>query len=30
MKHRSPAAVLLLPFVTFGIYAWVWQVKSNT
>jgi len=29
MKHRSPAAPLLLPFVTFGIYSLVWQVKTK-
>lgn len=29
MKHRSPAAPLLLPVVTFGIYALVWFVKSK-
>lgn len=30
MKNRSPAAVLLLPFVTFGIYSWYWAVKTKT
>ena len=29
MKHRSPAAPLLLPFVTFGIYSLVWIVKTK-
>ncbi len=29
MKKRSPVAVLLLPFVTFGIYSIVWQVKTK-
>jgi hypothetical protein len=29
MKKRSPAAVLLLPFVTFGIYSWYWSVKTK-
>ncbi|MBG0738548.1 DUF4234 domain-containing protein [Paeniglutamicibacter antarcticus] len=29
MKHRSPAAPLLLPIITFGIYAIVWQVKTK-
>lgn len=29
MKKRSPAAVLLLPFVTFGIYSWYWAVKTK-
>jgi hypothetical protein len=29
MKKRSPAAVLLLPLVTFGIYALYWQVKTK-
>ncbi len=29
MKHRSPIAVLLLPLVTFGVYALVWQVKTK-
>lgn len=29
MKHRSPAAPLLLPFVTFGIYSLVWYVKTK-
>ncbi|MEO7364175.1 MAG: DUF4234 domain-containing protein [Candidatus Saccharimonadales bacterium] len=29
MKHRSPAAVFFLPFVTFGIYSLVWQVKTK-
>jgi len=29
MKRRSPAAPLLLPFVTFGIYTLVWFVKTK-
>ncbi len=29
MKHRSPAAVLLLPIITFGIYSLVWIVKTK-
>ncbi|MHA6695287.1 DUF4234 domain-containing protein [Homoserinimonas sp. A520] len=29
MKRRSPAAPLLLPFVTFGIYSIVWYVKTK-
>ncbi|MBP7017990.1 DUF4234 domain-containing protein [Candidatus Saccharibacteria bacterium] len=29
MKKRSLAAVILLPFVTFGIYALVWFVKTK-
>ena len=29
MKKRSIAAVVLLPFVTFGIYALVWFVKTK-
>jgi hypothetical protein len=29
MKHRSIAAPLLLPLVTFGIYALVWHVKTK-
>lgn len=29
MKHRSPIAVFLLPFVTFGIYAIYWEVKTK-
>ena len=29
MKRRSPAAPLLLPFVTFGIYNLVWFVKTK-
>lgn len=29
MKNRSPIAVFLLPFVTFGIYGLVWQVKTK-
>jgi hypothetical protein len=27
MKRRSPAAPLLLPFITLGIYTLVWHVK---
>lgn len=29
MKYRSIAAPLLLPLVTFGIYALVWNVKTK-
>jgi hypothetical protein len=29
MKNRSPIAVFFLPFVTFGIYGLVWQVKTK-
>lgn len=29
MKNRSPIAVFLLIFVTFGIYGLVWQVKTK-
>ena len=29
MKKRNPVAVLFLPFVTFGIYGLVWQVKTK-
>ena len=29
MKRRSPAAPLLLPAVTFGIYTLVWFVKTK-
>nr|WP_165788178.1 DUF4234 domain-containing protein [Arthrobacter glacialis] len=29
MKRRSPAAPLLLPLVTFGIYTLVWHVKTK-
>lgn len=29
MKHRSPIAVFFLPFVTFGIYGLVWEVKTK-
>lgn len=29
MKLRSPAAPLLLPAVTFGIYSLVWYVKTK-
>lgn len=29
MQKRSVVAVLLLPFVTFGIYALVWLVKTK-
>lgn len=29
MKKRSPIAVLLLPFITLGIYSIVWQVKTK-
>ena len=27
VQQRSPIAVALLPFVTFGIYSWYWYVK---
>jgi len=29
MKQRSPIAVFLLPFITFGIYSLVWLVKTK-
>jgi hypothetical protein len=29
MKHRSPVAVLLLPFITLGIYSLYWQVSTK-
>lgn len=29
MKNRHPLAVLLLPFVTFGIYSWYWLVSTK-
>ena len=29
MKHRSPVAVLLLPFITLGIYSIYWQVATK-
>jgi len=29
MKKRSPVAVLLLPFVTFGIYSIYWSVATK-
>lgn len=29
MKNRSPAAVLILSLVTFGIYAVYWEVKTK-
>ncbi|GAA3581315.1 hypothetical protein GCM10022198_00550 [Klugiella xanthotipulae] len=29
MKRRSPAAPLLLPLITFGIYTLVWFVKTK-
>jgi len=29
MKQRSPIAVALLPFVTFGIYSIYWMVKTK-
>jgi hypothetical protein len=29
MKYRSPIAVFLLPFITFGIYSLVWMVKTK-
>ncbi len=30
MKHRSVAAVLLLPIITFGIYSLYWLVATKT
>jgi len=30
MKKRSPAAVFLLPFITLGIYALFWYVRTKT
>jgi hypothetical protein len=29
MKKRSPLAVFLLAFPTFGIYSWYWAVKTK-
>ena len=29
MKNRSPVAVLLLPFITFGIYCLYWAVVTK-
>ena len=29
MPYRSPIAVLLLPFVTFGIYTLIWYVTTK-
>ncbi|MCL2280682.1 DUF4234 domain-containing protein [Candidatus Saccharibacteria bacterium] len=29
IKQRDPIVVLLLPIVTFGIYAWYWLVKTK-
>ena len=29
MKKRSPLAVFLLPFITFGIYSLYWEVKTK-
>jgi hypothetical protein len=29
MKHRSPVAVILLPFFTFGIYSLYWLVTTK-
>lgn len=29
MKKRNPAAVFFLPFITFGIYSLVWEVKTK-
>ncbi|MCX6728235.1 MAG: DUF4234 domain-containing protein [Candidatus Saccharibacteria bacterium] len=29
MKQRNPIAVLLLPFITLGIYSWYWLVKTK-
>jgi len=30
MTRRSPIAVLLLPFVTFGFYSLFWAVRTKT
>ena len=30
MTKRSPASILLLPFVTFGIYSLYWLVRTKT
>jgi len=30
MQKRSPVAVLLLPFVTFGFYSLYWLVRTKT
>ena len=30
MKHRSPAAPLLLPLITLGIYSLVWYAKTKS
>lgn len=29
MKQRNPIAILLLPFVTFGIYSIYWQISTK-
>ena len=29
MPQRNPIAVFLLSFITFGLYAWYWLVKTN-
>jgi hypothetical protein len=29
MQQRSPIAVFLLTFVTFGLYGWYWLVKTK-
>lgn len=29
MQKREPVAVLLLPFITCGIYSWYWLVKTK-
>lgn len=29
MKQRKPIAIVLLPFITFGIYSLVWLVKTK-
>jgi len=29
MKNRSPIAVLLLPFITFGIYSLYWEISTK-
>jgi hypothetical protein len=29
MKYRHPLMIIVLPIVTFGIYPWVWLVKTK-
>jgi len=29
LTKRSPIAVFFLPFVTLGIYAWYWEIKTK-